>query len=89
MRTLGSPLFALYAQGAAGGSLDSTNTSTGIVNLLSRATPFTIAILATLMGLSIWSWGIFLYKWWVFRRAAHQSAQFIDVFRRRDRKSVV
>jgi biopolymer transport protein TolQ len=88
LRTPGSPLVALLVQGSAGGSLDGT-TSTGIVNLLSRANPLTIGILATLTVLSIWSWGIFLYKWWTFRRAAHQSAQFLDVFRRSNKFSEV
>jgi len=88
LRTPGSPLVALLVQGSAGGSLDGT-TSTGIVNLLSRATPLSIAILAALTVLSIWSWGIFLYKWWTFRRAAHQSAQFLDVFRRSNKFSEV
>ena len=39
--------------------------------------------------LSIWSWGIFLYKWWTFRRAAKQSAQFLEVFRRSNKFSEV
>ena len=39
--------------------------------------------------LSIGSWGIFLYKWWTFRRAARQSAQFLDVFRRSNKFSEV
>jgi biopolymer transport protein TolQ len=89
LRTLGSPLFALLVQAAAGGSLDNANASTGIINLLSRATPLSIAILVALMGLSVWSWGIFLYKWWAFRRAGHQSAQFLDVFRRSNKFSEV
>ena len=89
MRTLGSPLFALLVQAAAGGSLDNASASTGIVNLLSRATPLSIAILVALMVLSVWSWGIFLYKWWTFRRAAKQSAQFLEVFRRSNKFSEV
>jgi biopolymer transport protein TolQ len=39
--------------------------------------------------LSIVSWGIFLYKAWTFRRAARQSAQFLDVFRRSNKFSEV
>ena len=39
--------------------------------------------------LSIVSWGIILYKWWTFRRAARQSAQFLDVFRRSNKFSEV
>ena len=87
LRTLGSPLATLLLQGAAGVSPDSP--STGIVSLLSRATALSIVILVALAGLSVWSWGIFLYKWWTFRRAAHQSAQFLDVFRRSNKFSEV
>ncbi|PYR34899.1 MAG: hypothetical protein DMF93_22655 [Acidobacteria bacterium] len=87
LRTLGSPLAALFLQGVAGVSPDSP--STGIVSLLSRATALSIVILVALAGLSVWSWGIFLYKWWTFRRASHQSAQFLDVFRRSNKFSEV
>jgi len=87
LRTLGSPLAALFLQGVAGVSPDSP--STGIVSLLSRATAISIVILVALAGLSVWSWGIFLYKWWTFRRSSHQSAQFLDVFRRSNKFSEV
>jgi biopolymer transport protein TolQ len=87
LRTLGSPLVALLLQASAGALSD--NSSTGIVNLLSRATALSISILAALALLSVWSWGIFLYKWWTFRRAARQSTQFLDVFRRSNKFSEV
>jgi len=87
LRTLGSPLVALLMQAPAGALSESSGT--GIINLISRATPVTIAILAALGLLSIWSWGIFLYKWWTFRRAARHSAQFLEVFRRSNKFSEV
>jgi len=87
LRTLGSPLFALLVQAAAGTAPEST--STGIVSLIARSTPISIAILIILGFLSVWSWGIFLYKWWTFRRAAAQSAQFLEVFRRSNKFSEV
>jgi biopolymer transport protein TolQ len=87
LRTLGSPLLALLLQAAAGTAPESS--STGIISLIARSTPISIAILIILAFLSIWSWGIFLYKWWTFRRAAHQSAQFLDVFRRSNKFSEV
>jgi biopolymer transport protein TolQ len=86
LRTLGSPLATLLLQGAAGAAPEG---STGIISLLSRATPLSISILVALVFLSIWSWGIFLYKWWTFRRAAAQSAQFLEVFRRSNKFSEV
>jgi biopolymer transport protein TolQ len=87
LRTLGSPLLALLMQAAAGAAPESS--TTGIVSLIARSTAFSIALLAALGLLSIWSWGIFLYKWWTFRRAAQQSAQFLEVFRRSNKFSEV
>jgi len=79
LRTLGSPLVVLLLQATAGAT--SEGSSTGIVSLIARSTALTFAVLGLLGLLSVWSWGIFLYKWWTFRRAARQSAQFLEVFR--------
>src|SRR6266480_1652979 len=88
LRTLGSPLFALLLQAADG--VASESSGTGIVSIIAhRSTPLTIAVLVGLGLLSIWSWGIFLYKWWTFRRAAQHSAQFLEVFRRSNKFSEV
>jgi biopolymer transport protein TolQ len=87
LRTLGSPLLALLTQAAAGAAPESS--TTGIVSLIARSTAISIALLAMLGLLSVWSWGIFLYKWWTFRRAAKQSAQFLEVFRRSNKFSEV
>jgi biopolymer transport protein TolQ len=67
----------------------SEGSSSGILNLIARSTAISLAILLILGLLSIWSWGIFLYKWWTFRRAAKQSAQFLEVFRRSNKFSEV
>jgi biopolymer transport protein TolQ len=87
LRTLGSPLVALLLQAPVGAPPESSGT--GFINLVSRATPLSIAVLAALVLLSIWSWGIFLYKWWTFGRASRHSAQFLDVFRRSNKFSEV
>ena len=87
MRTLGSPLFALLLQ-AVDGAASEGGSSASIVNLILHR-PMSIAVLLGLGLLSVWSWGIFLYKWWTFRRAAAQSAQFIEVFRRSNKFSEV
>ena len=68
LRTLGSPLFALLMQATAGAAPEGS--STGILSLIARSTAISLAVLLSLGLLSIWSWGIFLYKWWTFRRAA-------------------
>jgi biopolymer transport protein TolQ len=87
LRTLGSPLFALFVQATTGAA--SEGSSTGILSLIARSTASSLAVLLILGLLSIWSWGIFLYKWWTFRRAARQSAQFLEVFRRSNKFSEV
>lgn len=87
MRTLGSPLFALLMQATTGAA--SEGSSTGIFSLIARSTAISLAVLLCLILLSIWSWGIFLYKWWTFRRATKQSAQFLEVFRRSNKFSEV
>lgn len=76
----------VQAQGGAG--IESPS-STGIIAAIAEATPVAKAVLLSLVMLSIVSWGIFLYKWWVFRRAARQSVQFLDIFRRSNRFSEV
>jgi biopolymer transport protein TolQ len=85
--TLGSRLVALLLQATV--SAASEGSSTGIVSLIARSTPLTFGVLGALVLLSVWSWGIFLYKWWTFRRAARQSAQFLEVFRRSNKFSEV
>ncbi len=87
LRTLGSPLFALLLQASTGAASESS--STGIISLIARSSATSLTILLILGLLSIWSWGIFLYKWWTFRRAAKQSAQFLEVFRRSNKFSEV
>jgi biopolymer transport protein TolQ len=86
LRTLGSPLVALFLQGAAGALSDSS--PAGLISRIASSW-LSIVVLGALGLLSIWSWGIFLYKWWTFRRAAKQSAQFLDVFRRSNKFSEV
>jgi len=86
LRTLGSPLVALLLQAPAG-ILSETSTP-GIISRLTGSW-LSIIVVGTLGLVSIWSWGIFLYKWWTFRRAARQSAQFLEVFRRSNKFSEV
>jgi biopolymer transport protein TolQ len=82
---------ALYAQGAgqpdAGSGQLSTNTD--IVNLVAHATPVAKVVLLLLLLFSAVSWGIILYKLWVFRRAERQTATFLGVFRKSSKFSEV
>jgi biopolymer transport protein TolQ len=62
----------------------------GLLRLIAeQSTPISWVVLGALLFLSVWSWGIFLYKWWTFRRAARQTAQFLDIFRRSNKFSEV
>lgn len=74
-------LFALQSQALNGSGIDNTS-APGVISLIAGSSPVQIFVLAILVMASIATWGIFLYKWRTFRRAARQSAQFIDVFRR-------
>ncbi len=87
MRTLGN-LFALQLQAQGGSGIESSS-APGVFTLVADSTPVAKFVLGILVMLSIASWAIFLYKWWTFRRAARQSAQFIDVFRRSNKFSEV
>ncbi len=87
MRTLGSPLAALLLQ--AQGGVPSDTSTTNILNRIAQATLLSKTVLLLLVLLSVWSWGVFLFKWWTFRRAARQTAQFLDVFRRSNKFSEV
>ena len=88
MRTLGSLFFALLVQAQNGAVSD--DSGAGMIGLAaSRWSAVTWFILAVLLMLSVRSWGIFLFKVWAFRRAARQSAQFLEVFRRSSKFSEV
>ncbi len=88
MRTLGSLPLALQLQ-AQGGPGEASSSSGGIVARVVGSSPIAQGVLLILIMLSIVSWAIFFYKWWTFRRAARQSSQFLDVFRRSNKFSEV
>ena len=86
MRTLGLLALALQVEGTAppGGGLGGN-----LLRLVLRSSPASQLVLLILVVFSIASWGIILYKLWSFRRAARQSATFLDVFRKSSRFSEV
>ena len=86
------PVYALVrlAQGAkpeAGSGELSTNTD--IVRLIADASPLAKVVLLILLIFSAVSWGIILYKFWAFRRAARQTSSFLGVFRKSSKFSEV
>jgi biopolymer transport protein TolQ len=83
LRTLGSPVFALLQQAQGGVAPES------YLALVAKSNPLTKIILLLLALFSIISWGIILYKLFVFRRTQRQTAQFLDVFRRSNKFSEV
>lgn len=86
MRTLGSPHLALLLQ-AQGGAVSESSGSL-LLGLVARSAVAKVVIFFLAL-FSIVSWGIILYKLWTFQRAARQSAQFLDVFRRSNKFSEV
>ena len=88
MRTPGYYALALYAQGgppAAGAG----EVNTDIIYLVAHAQPASQLVLAILLIFSAISWGIILYKFWQFGRAARQSSTFLEVFRKSSKFSEV
>ncbi len=86
MRTLGYMALALQVSGAVppeGG------VGGGLLGLVLRSSPVAKFVLLILALFSVVSWGVTLYKLWTFRRAARQSATFLDVFRKSNRFSEV
>jgi biopolymer transport protein TolQ len=86
LRTFGNLALQLQAQGGSG--LDNPS-APGVLTLVADSSPLAKAVLVGLVLMSIGAWGIFLFKWWTFRRAARESAQFLDVFRRSSKFSEV
>jgi biopolymer transport protein TolQ len=87
LRTLGSPFLALLLQ--AQGSAAPEVSSVSIVELLARSSVIAKIVLVTLAMMSIASWGVILYKLFVFSRSERQSKSFLDVFRRSNKFSEV
>jgi len=80
-------LWAQAAQPDAGsGELSS---STDIVRLILDSSWLSLGVLLILLTFSAISWGITLYKIAVYRRAARQTASFLDVFRKSSKFSEV
>jgi len=88
LRTLRNPLLALFMQGQGGVSSEVPGTS--IVSLIAGSkSPIHLGVLILLALMSIWSWGVILYKLLSFRRMRRQTAQFLEVFRRSNKFSEV
>jgi biopolymer transport protein TolQ len=81
---------ALYAQAAqpeAGSGV--SGSSTDIVRLVLEASWLSQTVLAILLLFSAISWGVILYKIWMFRRVDAQSSTFLNVFRKSSKFSEV
>jgi biopolymer transport protein TolQ len=87
LRTLGSALLALQALGQED-ALPGTSGSQ-ILELLSHTTYVSRVVLVILLLFSVASWSVILFKFVAFKRAEHQTSQFIDVFRRSNKFSEV
>ena len=87
MRTLASLVLALLLQVQGGASPDGSPGE--IVALIARSSRISKGVLLILLLLSIFTWSIFLFKWWMFQRAQRRTTQFLDVFRRSHKFSEV
>lgn len=88
MRTLGYYALALQAQGA-GLSPQGSAPGSDVVALVARSTPVAKVVLIILLLFSAVSWAIILLKILQYRRAARQTASFLEIFRRSARFSEV
>jgi biopolymer transport protein TolQ len=86
LHTLG--LLALALQGVSSAPPEGGIGGT-LLRLVLRSSPFAQFVLLILAVFSVFSWGVILYKLWAFRRAARQSATFLNVFRKSSRFSEV
>ena len=81
--------FALYAQ-AAQPEAGAGEVNTDIVHLVAHASPLSPeSFWRSCCSSPLCRWGIILYKIWQFRRAARQTATFLDVFRKSSKFSEV
>jgi len=83
LRTLGSSFLALLLQ-AEGAAVPELNSG-----LIAPTSLTSQVVLLFLTLFSVVSWGIILYKLFVFRRSVRQSEQFLEVFRRSNKFSEV
>jgi len=87
LRALGLLVLALQDQGAPG--LTDAATQTDILSLIAEADLVVKIVLAALLLFSAASWGIIIYKQQQLRKAAKQTAAFLEVFRKSSRFSEV
>jgi biopolymer transport protein TolQ len=87
LRTLGTLTLAVQAQGLPPDT--SQPAAPGIVSLIAHAGLEVQVILAILLLFSAISWGIIIYKKRQFHRAAMQTSQFLETFRKSSRFSEV
>ena len=86
LRTLGPLVLALQSTGA---DTAAAAPPVDIVSLVLHASLVVQVVLAGLILFSATSWGIIVFKQLILRRAAKQTAAFLDVFRKSNRFSEV
>jgi biopolymer transport protein TolQ len=83
--TLGYAALALQAAGAP----DPGTGGVDFVHLIASASPLSKGVLLILILFSAISWGIIFYKAWQYRAAEHDTATFLQVFRKSTKFSEV
>jgi biopolymer transport protein TolQ len=80
---------ALGAQGANQPAAGTGVVNTDIVYLVTHASITVQAVLVILLLFSAVSWGVIIYKLWIYSYADRQTATFLDVFRKSSKFSEV
>jgi biopolymer transport protein TolQ len=88
LRTPDMSAFALMAQ-VADQPAGTGEVQTDFLKLITQGGAIATIVLVILLIFSAISWGVILYKFWQFSRAARQSATFMDVFRKSSKFSEV
>jgi biopolymer transport protein TolQ len=81
LRVLAIMALAVEAQGVNSDS----SSSTSIISIVGHAGPVVQAVLTVLLLFSATSWGIIVFKYLQFAKAAKQSKAFLEVFRKSSR----
>ena len=86
MHTLGLFVLALQVQD---GAAPVSSGSRVLIDIITKATVINQAVLAILILISIMSWAIILSKSLAYRKVQHQTAKFLDAFRKSSKFSEV
>lgn len=83
--TLPAALFLLQAGSDGATAPPTTNTGSGVIDMITHSGPTAMVVLAILVFASIWSWAIIFSKNSALKKANTQSRRFLRAFRKAGR----